>query len=83
MEAVDDNIRTELNLGEPHRCPTHLRRFFRGPINRILQKNALDRRLWLKTAQAVRHMVTSLLVNHDGLSAERQLMRGWLSPSPP
>jgi len=83
MDAVDQEIRAEFTLGEPHRCPGHFRRFFRGPLIRILGKNALDRRLWLKTAQSIRHLVTSLLINHDDLSAERRAMRRWLSLAPP
>ena len=82
MDAVDQEIQTECSLGTPHRCPIHLRCYFRGPPTRILDKNALDRRLWLKTAQGIRQMITSLLVNHDGLSNERRLMRQWLAPPP-
>ena len=82
MEEIDQEIQTEFSLGLPHRCPPHLRCYFRGPITRILSRNGLDRRLWLKTAQGVRHLVTSLLVNHDGLSNERRVMRQWLAPPP-
>jgi len=82
MDAVDQDIHTEIALGEPHRCPPHLRRFFRGPLNRLLRMNALDRRLWLTTAQRLRHLVTSLLVDHDGLSTQRRTMRRWLSTVP-
>ena len=74
MDAINNNICSELEMGTPARCPVHLRKFFRGPPDQILQKNALDCRLWLKTAQGVWHMVTTLLVNHDDLSAERQLI---------
>ena len=83
MDEIDEAIHAELALGEPARCPTHLRRYFRGPAARLLGKNALDRRLWLKTAQGVRHMVTDLLVDHDNLSAERRTMRRWLATLPP
>ena len=83
MDEINEDIRSEFTMGVPARCPVHLRKFFRGPVDRILQKNALDRRLWLKTAQGVRHMITALLMNHDNLSAERQLMRQWLAPANP
>ena len=80
MDAVDQDIQQEIQLGMPPRCPTHLQRFFcESTLTTIHSKNAFDQRLWLGTVQRIRAMVTTLAVDHDGLSAERRLMQRWLA----
>ena len=83
MAAVDEEIHQQVALGLPNRCPIHLRRYFRTTLPQILEKNAFERRVWLRTVQRIRTMVTNLLVNHDGLRAERTLMRNWLARADP
>ena len=79
MTSVDNEIQQQVALGLPNRCPVHLRQYFQLTLPQILAKNAFERRVWLHTAQRICTMVTNLLVNHDGLGAERTLMRNWLA----
>ena len=83
MALVDEEIQQQVALGLPNPCPVHLRQYLQLTLPQILAKNAFERRVWLGTTQRIRTMVTNLLVNHDGLGAERTLMQNWLARAEP